>query len=133
MRFVFSAKIILGLVFIALTVAGVFIKSPVDSLPLFTWSNVLWVAGTVFGITLTAKVVQNVKLTNRATPPAYVSWLHKLYSILDPTSGVLPAIGAFVLATLFVYWRIPGFEFPQWFAFHTTFLVFFDTVNVAKK
>lgn len=134
MKFLVSRKVVISAVFIILVLVGAYvIKSPVDSQFLFTFENAVMVIGAALGITGLAKIVQAKILDNRLSydlPPA-VSWLQKLWSLLDPTEGVVMAVVSFVLATVLVYWRL--IDFATWFGYHATFLVYFNTVNVAKK
>jgi hypothetical protein len=131
MRFVFGRKVVLSIVFIVLAVVGTFfVKSPVDSMPLFTIENLMLVVGTAFGITFAAKAAQKARLEKRPIPP-YVTVLEKIWALLDPTAGAITAVASFLLATFLVYYRLV--DFTAWFSYHAIFLVYFDTVNVAKK
>ncbi len=128
---IFSRKVILSLVFVALVLIGyLVVKSPVDGKVLFTLEQVWVVIGTALGVTLVAKIVQKSRVEGYAIP-GYVTILQRLWALLDPTQGVIIAVASFGLATVLIYYRLV--DFVTWYGYHAVLLTYFDAVNVGKK
>lgn len=127
-----SKKVLIGLVFIALTALGLFITSPVDKLPVTTVGQMVLVVVTVFGITIPAKMVQKAILPARGTATqAWVDILKKIWDNIDASSGFIFGIVSFVFATVLLYWRIVSFD--TWFGYNAIFLAYYNVQNVARK